>query len=172
MKNFKEILNSAGLTQKRFSEAMSIPLRTVEAWSTGDRTPPEYVERLILSEINKYSEKKKGVTYMKKITIYEYAESIINGDTFNSFFYTLQEAKQEASMQSYHLTKSEKMNRERYIIGHDLIFDEKTELPESAEDLVIALWNEDIVAEGYGDVAMNCDSFVDRYQSYFEEITE
>lgn len=34
-------------TQKRFAEEFNIPLRTVEDWTSGRRTPPPYVIELL-----------------------------------------------------------------------------------------------------------------------------
>ncbi len=42
---------AAGLTQKAMSERMEIPKRTIEDWEGGRMTPPEYVQRLVLNEI-------------------------------------------------------------------------------------------------------------------------
>lgn len=38
----------ANLTQQQVFENWGIPVRTIEAWEAGDRTPPEYVERLLI----------------------------------------------------------------------------------------------------------------------------
>lgn len=43
----KELRKQTGLTQKAFSEHLGIPLRTIEDWEAGRRTPPEYIPRLI-----------------------------------------------------------------------------------------------------------------------------
>lgn len=40
---FHEIRQASGLTQAAISERFGIPKRTVEAWDTGERTPPPYV---------------------------------------------------------------------------------------------------------------------------------
>lgn len=50
--DWKEIVNAFG-TQKDFAEHFKIPLRSVENWCGGKRTPPEYVERLIVNELIK-----------------------------------------------------------------------------------------------------------------------
>ncbi len=36
-----------GLSKKDFAEHLGIPLRTIEDWESGRRTPPEYIPRLI-----------------------------------------------------------------------------------------------------------------------------
>lgn len=43
----KELREQTGLTQKAFSEHLGIPLRTIEDWEAGRRTPPDYIPRLI-----------------------------------------------------------------------------------------------------------------------------
>lgn len=49
---FRTALADHRLTQKRFSEENGIPLRTIESWIAGIRTPPEYVQSLVLSLID------------------------------------------------------------------------------------------------------------------------
>ncbi|MCH5256556.1 MAG: transcriptional regulator [Lachnospiraceae bacterium] len=39
------------LNRKAFSEHFGIPLRTIEDWEAGRRTPPEYIPRLIKYQI-------------------------------------------------------------------------------------------------------------------------
>ena len=46
-KRIKELRESIGLTRKEFSEHTRIPVRTLEDWEAGRRTPPEYIPRLI-----------------------------------------------------------------------------------------------------------------------------
>lgn len=46
-KEIKELRDSVGLTRKEFSEHIGIPVRTLEDWEAGRRTPPEYIPRLI-----------------------------------------------------------------------------------------------------------------------------
>ncbi len=43
----KELRASTGMTRKAFSEHTGIPVRTLEDWEAGRRTPPEYIPRLI-----------------------------------------------------------------------------------------------------------------------------
>ena len=43
----KELSASTGMTRKAFSEHTGIPVRTLEDWEAGRRTPPEYIPRLI-----------------------------------------------------------------------------------------------------------------------------
>lgn len=43
----RELRASTGMTRKTFSEHTGIPVRTLEDWEAGRRTPPEYIPRLI-----------------------------------------------------------------------------------------------------------------------------
>lgn len=42
-----DIRKETGLSRKAFSDHFGIPLRTIEDWEAGKRTPPEYIPRLI-----------------------------------------------------------------------------------------------------------------------------
>ena len=57
----KELRESKGMNRKEFSEYTGIPIRTLEDWEAGRRTPPEYVPRLLVYML-KYDElvEKKG----------------------------------------------------------------------------------------------------------------
>lgn len=54
-KRIRELRESIGLTRKEFSEHIGIPVRTLEDWEAGRRTPPEYIPRLIAYQL-KYEE--------------------------------------------------------------------------------------------------------------------
>lgn len=43
----KSIRSSTGLSQARFAAAFEIPVRTLEDWERGLRTPPAYVVKLL-----------------------------------------------------------------------------------------------------------------------------
>ena len=51
----KELRESIGMNRRAFSEYTGIPIRTLEDWEAGRRTPPEYVPRL-LAYMLKYEE--------------------------------------------------------------------------------------------------------------------
>ena len=165
---FKEVLNSSGMSLKQFSELFNIPYRTVQDWNASKRTPPEYVLNLIIDKLNEKKEQEIGVIIMKKITIFEYQVNRHNGDSFSEYAYSLEEIQNIARKDGYTLTDSEKRNSDRYILGHDLIFDSAAEIPEKAEQLDTELHNGDIEAEGF-DI---CTGYTDNNQSYFEEINE
>ncbi len=43
----RELRESTGESRKEFSEHTGIPVRTLEDWEAGRRTPPDYVPRLL-----------------------------------------------------------------------------------------------------------------------------
>lgn len=55
----KELRKSTGLSQKAFSEHLGIPLRTIEDWEAGRRTPPNYIPRLISYQLKYEALQKK-----------------------------------------------------------------------------------------------------------------
>ena len=52
----REARLAAGLTQRKMSELLEIPLRTIEQWEAGTRKPPIYVEKLIIEKLNRIKE--------------------------------------------------------------------------------------------------------------------
>ena len=60
-----ELRESVGENRSEFSKHTGIPVRTIEDWEAGRRTPPEYIPRLIAYQL-KYEElTKKGKTEKK-----------------------------------------------------------------------------------------------------------
>ena len=55
----KELRESTGMSRKEFSEHTGIPVRTLEDWEAGRRTPPEYIPKLIAYQL-KYEELVEG----------------------------------------------------------------------------------------------------------------
>lgn len=43
----KSLREAAGFNRKDFSQHTGIPLRTLEDWEAGRRTPPEYIPKLL-----------------------------------------------------------------------------------------------------------------------------
>ena len=60
-KIIKELRESINLSRKAFSEHIGIPVRTLEDWEAGRRTPPEYLPRLIAYQL-KYEELTRKVS--------------------------------------------------------------------------------------------------------------
>ncbi len=46
-KIIRELREQVGMNRKEFSEYTKIPVRTLEDWEAGRRTPPEYIPRLL-----------------------------------------------------------------------------------------------------------------------------
>jgi len=55
MNKLKEARTKAGLTQQQMSDVFEIPRRTIQNWEEGKRTPPGYVEKLILEKLERMS---------------------------------------------------------------------------------------------------------------------
>lgn len=53
MSKIKEARLRANISQAEMSKRLEIPKRTIEAWETGDRNPPAYVERLVVAELER-----------------------------------------------------------------------------------------------------------------------
>lgn len=55
METFAEKLKAAraaaGLTQQAMADQTLIPLRTIQDWENDRRTPPPYVQRFVLNEL-------------------------------------------------------------------------------------------------------------------------
>lgn len=51
----KELREQTGMSRKEFSAHTGIPVRTLEDWEAGRRTPPEYIPRLLGYQL-KYEE--------------------------------------------------------------------------------------------------------------------
>jgi DNA-binding transcriptional regulator YiaG len=47
MNRIKKMRKDAGMTQKMFSDFFGIPVRTLQDWEAGVRTPPDYLVRLL-----------------------------------------------------------------------------------------------------------------------------
>lgn len=49
--SIKEAREAAGLSRAEMSRLFEIPVRTLEEWDAGRRTPPPYVEKLIIEKL-------------------------------------------------------------------------------------------------------------------------
>ena len=54
-KTIKKLREITAMSRKEFSEHTGIPVRTLDDWEAGRRTPPEYIPRLIAYQL-KYEE--------------------------------------------------------------------------------------------------------------------
>ncbi|MDX9691317.1 MAG: helix-turn-helix domain-containing protein [Acholeplasmataceae bacterium] len=66
----KEARAEYGLTQKDLSEITDIPLRTIENWESGKRTPSPWVEKMVYSYLKQYPKNQNGIVTETK-GIYE-----------------------------------------------------------------------------------------------------
>lgn len=53
----KEAREKAGLNIKQLSELLGAPYRTVQDWNAGRATPPEWIQRLVIAEIERQTTK-------------------------------------------------------------------------------------------------------------------
>ena len=59
-KRIRELRESAGENRTEVSKHIGIPVRTIEDWESGRRTPPEYIPRLIAYQMEYEKLVKKG----------------------------------------------------------------------------------------------------------------
>lgn len=52
----KEAREELGISRAEMSRRLGIPIRTLESWDAGVRTPPKWAERLILEKLEKMKE--------------------------------------------------------------------------------------------------------------------
>ena len=50
-KVIKSLREQTGMNRREFSEYTKIPVRTLEDWEAGKRTPPEYIPRLLAYQL-------------------------------------------------------------------------------------------------------------------------
>ena len=50
-KEIRELRESTGMSRRKFSEYTGVPVRTLEDWEAGRRTPPEYIPKMISYQI-------------------------------------------------------------------------------------------------------------------------
>lgn len=55
---FKEARMETGLSVAKLGERMLIGKRTLEKWESGERTPPPYVQRFVLNEMEELKRNK------------------------------------------------------------------------------------------------------------------
>ena len=61
----RALRESICMSRKEFSEHIGIPVRTLEDWEAGRRTPPEYIPRLISYQL-KYEELLRNALMQKE----------------------------------------------------------------------------------------------------------
>ena len=50
-KKLQAARKAAGMSQQGMADRTLIPLRTLQKWEIGERTPPPYVQRFVLNEL-------------------------------------------------------------------------------------------------------------------------
>lgn len=70
----KELRTKLGWSQTIMSEYLGIPKRTIENWETGVNTPPAYVEKLIINELERQLNPIKEPFAIHNITVKNYAD--------------------------------------------------------------------------------------------------
>lgn len=58
MNAIKDARLRAGLTQQQMSDRLGIPKRTIENWEGGQRSCPEWAEKLIIEKLGQIANKK------------------------------------------------------------------------------------------------------------------
>lgn len=66
MNRFKRLREKTGLSKKAFCEEFKIPVRTVEDWEAGRRSPPEYTVKLLEIAVNALANEKERTTMTKR----------------------------------------------------------------------------------------------------------
>lgn len=56
----KAVRTEAGWSRPKMVERVGVPLRTIEDWESAKRTPPDYVQNLVLDRLKLEIEKEKG----------------------------------------------------------------------------------------------------------------
>lgn len=51
IEKLKKARKASGLSQQKMADMMLIPKRTIQDWEGGKRTPPPYVQRFVLNEL-------------------------------------------------------------------------------------------------------------------------
>ena len=66
-KTIRELCEAYGLSQTELSRKYDIPLRTVQDWYAGRRTPPSYVVRMLLALLHRTPGEKENPPFHFKI---------------------------------------------------------------------------------------------------------
>lgn len=60
MSKIKEARKKAGFTRKFLAEYLEMPYRTLENYEQGTTPTPKYIEKLVVAEIERISQKEKS----------------------------------------------------------------------------------------------------------------
>lgn len=67
MSKIRDARTKAGLTMKELSERTGVPYRSLQNWESEERTPPPYVEKMILKELENKEHKESLGKILDKI---------------------------------------------------------------------------------------------------------
>jgi len=56
----KKAREASGLSQQALAKVLDVPSRTYESWEMGERTPPKYVQALLLEKVQSLGSKKSS----------------------------------------------------------------------------------------------------------------
>lgn len=113
-------LEETGLTQKRMAEMLGVPLRTLENWKAGERTPNEFTANAIEKRIVEIKEELKMTYRLHMDTISGRSSECIDFDSIEA-------ARNAGQSDWYHLTKGEKRDANYWIEKRTKDMDEDEE---------------------------------------------
>ena len=77
----REARKALGMTQQELAECLQIPKRTIANWESGDRNPPEYVERLVVEKLQSMKKNQTNADRIRAMSDEELADFLVNVET-------------------------------------------------------------------------------------------
>lgn len=113
--SIRRIRTKRGVSRAEFSRLYKIPLRTLENWESGDRTPATYVIRLLERAVKEDLSEKKWFIVDNNLT---YGAAIFDSEMRAT---TREDAEKELREEWDRLTKSEQSHRDEFyaVYGYD-----------------------------------------------------
>ena len=108
----REARKSLGWTQRKLSEELGIPLRTIENWEGGKNKCPEWAERLIIEKLERIAQEEYKMTYVIIDDCLSRKAAI-----FDLRFDTKKEALQTAETEWKSFTERDKNSRDAYYVA-------------------------------------------------------
>lgn len=159
----KEARKASGLTQAEFAKRLHVYQKDVSRWERNEFVPNALTFGQICMALQTSADKiYRELLEEKGMTIYKLSDAF-NGDIFDYWFFSLDEARAEARNQRNHLTAKEKAFHTMAITGYKTSIDS---YDGTAEQLVTDLFNGDICPE-YDPMMMFVDSSI-VYEEDFE----
>jgi|GEM_PF-315863 len=107
----REARTESGLTQQRLSDISGIPKRTIENWEGGQRSCPDWTERLVVNEIRRIGKMMNEVRYIVVDTNMEHGGM----DEWHDAYADIESANAAAAEAWDRLTAAEKKERHIYV---------------------------------------------------------